>query len=229
MKFMRRLHKWLALAVALQLLIWIGTGIIMSWLDAREAAGSNTRIAPMAVFPLSTLSTPPLAIAELPLDFESADKISLQRLLTRPVYRVESRHNTLLLDAISGDPVIIDANLAAELARDTYEGAGQPSGSEYLPTGSEEVVDFHHPLWRVNFADEINTRVYVAAMDGHVLAHRNDTSELLDFLLMLHFMDYTQQHNFNNFLIIGFGFGTLWLALSGAILLVNSVRRIGLR
>ncbi len=227
MKFMRSLHKWLALAVALQLLIWTGTGIIMSWLDASEAAGSNTRIAPMAAFPLSTLSVPPLAIAELPLDFESTHKISLQRLLTRPVYRVESRYSTLLLDAVSGDPITIDAKLAAELASDTYEGAGQPSGTDYLPDGSSEVADFHQPLWRVTFEDENATRVYVAAMDGRVVAHRNSTSELLDFLLMLHFMDYAQQHNFNNFLSITFGFGTLWLALSGATLLLSSLRRRG--
>jgi hypothetical protein len=42
---------------------------------------------------------------------------------------------------------------------------------------------------------------------------------------MLHFMDYARTHSFNNPQIIVVGFLTLWLALSGLLLVITSFTR----
>jgi hypothetical protein len=49
---------------------------------------------------------------------------------------------------------------------------------------------------------------------------------VVDFLLMLHFMDYTRAHHFNNPQIIVIGFLALWLTISGLLLVkANFTRR----
>ena len=72
----------------------------------------------------------------------------------------------------------------------SYRESGSLISSKYLLDGSEEVANAG-AVWRVAFDDGIATRVYISALDGAVLAHRNRYWKVVDFLLMLHFMDYT--------------------------------------
>lgn len=81
----------------------------------------------------------------------------------------------------------------------------------------------------MDFDDALATRAWVDARDGRLLGHRNDRSALFESLLKLHLMDYDGGHDFNHPLIIAVAFVTPWLALSGALLRVFSLRRAGLR
>ena len=107
----------------------------------------------------------------------------------------------------------------------SYSGEGNSLSTQELQQGSDEMRGAPDALWRIDFSDPLNTRVYVSAEDGRVLAHRNDRWELLDFLLMLHFMDYIRADSFNNPQNIIIGFATLWLAFSGLILVFYSFSR----
>jgi Na(+)-translocating NADH:ubiquinone oxidoreductase F subunit len=115
--------------------------------------------------------------------------------------------------------------LAEEIATKSYRGNGHVSSSERLDSGSNEVRAVKAPVWRVDFEDSLATRVYVTAEDGQLLAHRNNRWKAVDFLLMLHFMDYVRADSFNNLQIIIVGFGTLWIALSGLLLVFYSFSR----
>ena len=78
------------------------------------------------------------------------------------------------------------------------------------------------PLWRVDFADERNTRYYVSASEGRLVERRNDAWALFDVFWMLHTMDYANRDDFNTPWVIAFALGALWLAISGGFLLVKS-------
>jgi len=225
----RRLHKYLGLLVFAQLLVWVGSGVILSILDAGEAGGRNTRIRPAADFPLVMRIESPIAISDLPIQFESVHKIGLRQLLGHPVFQVETGNGTELFDAKSGQPFRIDEARAKALALDTYGGGGAVIDVNYLASGSADFVSPDTALWQVSFDDERHTMAYITAADGRLVLHRNDTTQWVDFLLMLHFMDYLEENSFNNIQVIVLGFCMLWLAMSGLILLYNSLVKVGFR
>jgi Na(+)-translocating NADH:ubiquinone oxidoreductase F subunit len=224
MIFLRKLHKWLTLVIGIQLIIWLVTGTVVSFLNQQDVSGGTTRQA--VTGGASVVSSDDLFPSrQLPIANESIGSIALVRLLDRPVYRVEVAGTATLFDATSGVEVVVNKQLAEEIARSSYVGDGKIIGSELLALGSDEVRDFHRPIWRVNTDDDLATRVYVSPEDGRVLAHRNSSWKVVDFLLMLHFMDYFREDSFNNPQIIIVGFGTLWIAISGLLLIFFSFSR----
>ena len=42
-RLLRFLHRWLSLIIGLQLLVWVGTGLLMSLIDQTQAGGGTTR------------------------------------------------------------------------------------------------------------------------------------------------------------------------------------------
>lgn len=46
--WMRKLHKWIGLIIALQFLLWMGSGVVMSLLDASKVQGREFRVKPSA-------------------------------------------------------------------------------------------------------------------------------------------------------------------------------------
>lgn len=222
----RVLHKWLGLLVFVQVLVWSVTGLLISWVDAEVAAGVTTR-APAGASPVLQ-GDALLPVATLAMQRDDLQSVRLMQVDGTPVYRLGYAQGVRLLDAATGEAFAIDADRARRIASASYSGDAPATDVERLQY-PEELVGFSGAAWRVDFDDEPGTRAYVDANDGRVLGHRNDRSALVEFLLMLHFMDYDGGHDFNNPLIISLGFVTLWLALSGALLLVSALRREGLR
>ena len=224
MIFVRKLHKWLTLLIGVQLIIWLVTGTIISFIDQAEVSGNETRQSmseqkladPIRVlYPSHQLSIAP----------ELIESIGLTKILRQPVYRIEHSGESTLFDATTGSELRIDKRLAEAIARNSYRGDGDITNSELIELGSDEVRDFAGPIWRVDIDDDLATRVYVSPGDGQVLAHRNSRWKAVDFLLMLHFMDYPREDSFNNWQIIIVGFGTLWIAISGVLLVLFSFGR----
>jgi len=224
MIFMRKLHKWLTLVIGVQLIVWLVTGTVISLINQEEVGGGVTR-QPVSAGALAAPFGKLFPSTKLTLDTTAVQAITLLRILQHPVYRVELAGEVALFDASTGDQVQIDKPLAEAIARTSYTGIGEIASSELSASGSDEVRDFQGPIWRVNFADDLATRVYVSSRDGQVLAHRNSSWKIVDFLLMLHFMDYVRADSFNNPQIIVVGFGTLWIAISGVLLVLYSFSR----
>jgi Na(+)-translocating NADH:ubiquinone oxidoreductase F subunit len=224
MIFFRKLHKWLTLIIGIQLIIWLLTGTIISFIDQDKVSGNVTRVASSDGSSLST-SESYFPVSRLPLRESSIRTVTLELFLGHPVYRVDQGDTGALFDARSGKRLTINSALAEEIATKSYRGNGHVSSSERFDSGSNEVRAVKAPVWRVNFKDSLATRVYVAAEDGQLLAHRNNRWKVVDFLLMLHFMDYVRADSFNNLQIIIVGFGTFWIALSGLLLVFYSFSR----
>ena len=224
MMFLRKLHKWLSLAIGIQVLLWVLSGCVISLLDAQTAGGRLTR---QAIPNGSSLAEfgPLVGLENLPLAQEKVRSVALDTFFYRPVYRVALANSTLLFDAQTGRELIIDKPMAQRIALASYSGEGQLLDTQKLPQGSDEMRGVSGALWRSDFSDSLATRVYISAQDGRVLAHRNARWALLDFLLMLHFMDYERDDSFNNPQIIIITFATLWLTVSGFLLLFYSFSR----
>ncbi|WP_203322485.1 2Fe-2S iron-sulfur cluster-binding protein [Pseudoxanthomonas beigongshangi] len=219
--WLRKLHKWVGLIIAVQFVLWMASGLMMAWLEHDKVQGhefraraAEPRAWPTDARPAST------ALAAVGGD---AFTVASGWLLERPVYQVFDGARTHLVDARTGTRLAIDAALAGQLARASYTGPGQAAPARLLER-TLEVRDHPGRLWRVDFDDAEETTVYLAADTGQVLQHRNRTWRLFDVFWMLHIMDYSGRVDFNNPLVVSAGIGGLWMALTGVWLLFASFR-----
>lgn len=219
--WMRRLHKWVGLIIALQFLLWMVSGLIMALLDKDSVRGNRYRAqaqeAP-AAWPLDAVGTAAIAAAT-----GGSHVISSAWLLDRPVYRSFDGESYQLYDAFDARPIKIDAAIAKSIAAASYTGPGA-AHAPVLFNSTMEARAHSGQLWRVNFDDQEGTTAYLSAQTGELIVHRNTLWRAYDIFWMLHIMDYTGRSNFNNPLVIGMGIGGLWMALTGMWLLVASFR-----
>lgn len=218
--WLRKLHKWVGLVIALQFILWVASGLLMSLLDQGTVLGNTykAKAAPPVRWPLD---------AKAPQDVIASSSKAIHNIESgwldgTAVYRLEGANGAWLADARTGLPVSVDASRAAAIATRAYTGPGRPGQARLMPEPDLEVREHAGPIWRVDFGDALATTVYLSAQDGKVLEHRNDTWRLFDIAWMLHIMDYTGRKNFNNPLVIMMAAGGLWMALTGIWLLFAS-------
>ena len=221
---LRALHKWLAIVIGLQVVIWVTSGMIISLLDQQIVGGRSTKQAAPVDHLIGSVSK---LVPLRSLDINSAEAITavrLERVVATLIYRITTTSETKTFDAETGAAFALTDPQVKRLASASYGGVGSLTSSEYLVDGSEEVPNAG-AVWRVVFNDGIATRVYLSALDGSVVAHRNRYWKVVDFLLMLHFMDYPRAHHFNNPQIIIIAFLALWLTISGLLMVKTNFTR----
>jgi hypothetical protein len=214
-----RTHKWLAIIIGAQLLLWFASGALMSFLPIDRVHGDHL-VDRKAAAPLPRGSTfaPPSAIvgaADAPIE-----AITYRMWLGRPVAEVATAKGTRLFDAATGQALPAPtAREAEEIARLAWRGGARPAAKvERIERASPEYRGTL-PAWRVAFADLDSTRVFVAADTGRISAVRTGTWRLYDFFWGLHIMDWTNHENFNTPWLLAFAIGGLALWLGGAVLL----------
>ncbi len=213
-----RLHKWLALIIGAQLLIWFASGALMSFWPIDEIHGDHL-VDRKTVEPLAADVT--LADPASYLRGTGADRVTLRMLNGRAVAEVVRGRDIRLFDATAGTPLpAVDAQSAAAIARKAWIG-----GAVAAPTTCKVVAaspEYRGPLpaWRVAFPDADRTSVFVAADTGQIAAVRTANWRLFDFFWGLHIMDWTERDNFNSWWLLAFAIGGLVLGLAGTVLLV---------
>lgn len=219
-----RFHKWLALVVGLQILLWVVGGLVMSVLPIERVRAEHTIAAPdLRPLGLDGLVAPHEAarLAGAGVVFEA----QLDRWLDRTVYRFETASGPLMVDAATGEALSpIDEAAARQVALAGYAGDEPIGAVEYFDDPSWE---YRHAgaAWRVTMADGEGTRLYISPSTGEITARRNDTWRIFDFFWMLHIMDYSERTNFNHPLLIGAAGLALATVLAGLVLLFVRMRR----
>lgn len=217
-----KFHKWLAILVGIQVLLWMATGALMSFLDIEEVRSEHL------------ISRAPETLSDraaLPgwLDTsEGVVSVTTRALGGRAVTEVRLADGSgSLHDPESGRRLSpITATTARAIARRAWSG---PQTSIDTVRFVEEAVgtEFRGPVpaWQVTYGDEDTTRIYIDASSGMVLAARSDTWRLFDFIWGLHIMDWTQRDRINSWWLLLFGIGGTVIALSGFVLLANRMPR----
>ena len=214
-----RTHKWLAIIIGAQLLLWFTSGALMSFLPIDRVHGDHLvdRKAVTAL-PSDVPLTPPSAIvatAAAPIE-----AVTYRMWLGRPVAEVTTAKGTRLFDARTGvalpSPTATEAEAAARAA---WRGDGPPKTTVKRIERASPEYRGTLPAWRVAFADAESTRVFVAADTGRIAAVRTGTWRLYDFFWGLHIMDWQNHENFNTPWLLAFAIGGLAFWLGGAVLL----------
>ena len=218
----RRTHKWLALFVGIQVVLWTLTGFYMVTVHIDYIHGDHLVRPPQGgSFTPDSLVKPAEVIASLP----GTSELRLQRLLGRAVWRAETPAAPVLIDAETGARIapLTKAQVEA-VARSLYTGDPTIVSTRLLTVSPLEMQTRKPPYWQVEFAGWNRPTLYIAPTTGELISRRHALWRVFDFAWMLHIMDYDERSNVNNPLLRVATWSAVAMALSGAWLLFWSIR-----
>ncbi|MCF8880387.1 PepSY domain-containing protein [Hyphobacterium sp. SN044] len=219
-----RIHKWVALAVGLQIVLWVLGGVVMSAIPIERVHGDHN-IAPQTAGALDLDGVlAPMEVAEragvVPLRAELRDYLG------RTVYVFSTIAGPVRVDARSGErlPPVTEEE-ARRVARADYAGDDEIAEVRFFPEPTWEYRR-EGPAWRVEFADGEHTRLYVSTESGSVTARRNDSWRVFDTFWALHIMNFGDREDFNHPLLIIASVLALISSLAGFYLLFPWIARL---
>ena len=219
----RRTHKWLALVVGVQALLWTLTGLYMVVVHIDIIHGDHLMRAPVAEpYNLSGLAQPSRIVAAAP----GVSELRLQRFFGRPVWRAETPEGARLFDARSGAPLpALTESQVREQARRIFTGDSRIVSVSLLTRAPQEMQSRKPPYWQVEFKGWNRPTLYLSPATGELISRRHALWRVFDFAWMLHIMDYDERTDVNNPLLRVATWSAFAMALSGAWLLIWSFQR----
>jgi len=227
MTLLRKAHKWLALIVGLQFLIWVITGFLFTLVDSEKSHGQIYRakqnIEQVPHFPEQLLTnTQLIEKVASSISEQNINSIELKPFQLQWYYLLHTTAGRYLFSATTGEQLKVEESLALSLILQSYQGPGELKQLQLLTTPIAGVNHAKGRVWQAHFNDEINTNVYLEQNTGRILKHTNDTSNYNSILKMLHFMDYNGAGHFNSWWIIIMALLATLLSCSGLFWLVNN-------
>lgn len=223
-KLSRKIHKWFALVLGIQLFLWALSGFYMVAVNIDIIHGDM--LVKDVQRDVSYDDSSYIPLEQLAIRHPDAQSITLKSMMGRPVYQITGE-STLLLDAKNGRQLSpLDAQTATQIASYHYAGEGEVRHVELLESNPPtELQERSLPLWRVDFDDIWNSSFYIDPYTGEFTTRRHTLWRVFDFLWMLHVMDYDERADINNMVLRIFSvFGT-FLGLTGVWMLYFSFRR----
>jgi hypothetical protein len=232
----RKIHRYMALLVSLQLLAWTLGGIYFSWNSIDKIHGDHlkkTNGIEATQQPLISTNDAITAINDL----KQLKSIRVIRIIDKPAYRVkysskDSDNKTQLVNAIDGSLMpAINKQQAIKIAQTNASFVAAVAKVEYLTQTSShhEYREKSLPAWAITFDYSSSPTFYVASEQGTLTSVRHTSWRIFDFLWMLHTMDYQTRDDFGNWLIKIFSVLALITAISGIVLFIISSRRLNKR
>ena len=216
-RFFQHAHRWLGLLLGVQILLWMMSGVVMSWFSIELVRGQTTSVVD---FPQELDARNYAAPGGVIAQIDGARDVRLKTWLGRPVYIVEGSAQTAMFSALSGKRLspISEAN-ARTVARRDFAGEGEIATVQLTKNPPPEYRGAT-PVWRVNFDDWMQSRLYISPYTGEVVSRRNRVWRLYDFFWMLHIMDYEDRTDFNNPLLKAASATGLLFALTGLFMVI---------
>jgi hypothetical protein len=196
-----KIHKWLALLMAIQILFWFVSGLFFAVFPIERVRSEHVIAEPAAApVPFDVAADGLLRLGSAGV---TGDKLELGMLLGRPVALIgASGGRPALYDLTTGRRISpLSMNAAARIAEADHAGGARAARIERVTANSPEYRGAL-PAWRVDFDDGANRALYVAADTGAVTARRSTLWRVYDFLWGLHIMDWRGHEDFNSPLLI---------------------------
>ena len=214
-----QIHKWIALVVAIQVLGWVLGGLIMTAIPIERVRGEN-HIASNVLPPIDLKRLVPLDKQLTLADTTNPGTVTLKNTPRGPVWFIQvAGGSESWWNAYTGENVDeINAADARRYAAFGYKGSGKLTALDYEETAPKE-AQVSGPLWRASFGDVEHTRLYLDAFTGEVLSRRSSVWAFYDFFYQIHIMNFGASRSYNHPLIIIAASLTLFVVLTGFILL----------
>ncbi len=214
---LKKLHKWFAVIVATQLLIWVVSGLVFSFIDHKEVGGK---------FIFENQQTISLSqsvdFSQVLLLFPNATSVTLLSVDQQMAFKLAINDTIKIVDAVTFEEMFITKSLIKSIANASYRGAGKLTEINKITDPTDENRGMQLPLWQLVYDDQYNSHLYFSAVTGEFQGVRTASWRVFDFFMMLHFMDLFERGNFNNALIIFFANVLVLFSLSGMLLISSS-------
>lgn len=219
----RRAHRWIALVVGVQALLWMLSGLYMTAISIDLIHGDHLAHVAAEPLPEAVVQVDSSALSER---YPGLTGFKLKQLMGQTVYELHQGGKTTLVDSTTGVELPpLGEHQARQLASSLYRGDGTIQSMHLLKEAPSEVANRPVPLWQANFSDRGHTTLYLSATTGELLARRHSFWRLYDFLWMFHIMDYETRSDVNNSLMRVAASVGLLFSLSGVWLLIYSFRK----
>ncbi|MCF6192963.1 MAG: PepSY domain-containing protein [Kangiellaceae bacterium] len=216
----KRLHKWFALLVGIQLILWIVSGIAFSFIDHDQVNGDfifaesyNKRSKPL---------TQLVDFQRWANKYPTARQIRQFNLDDRNMVEVIRKQQSQLFNADSMEAISVDKSMINNIVKASYQGGGIIKSTQLTTIKTDENRTLALPIWEVAFDDQYATSLYFSSTTGEYRGVRTNSWRLNDFFLMLHFIDYGQRGDFNHWLIIFAAAVLVFFSMSGMLLVYSS-------
>lgn len=220
-KTSRKLHKWLMLIVGIQMLVWAVTGTYMVVMNIDFIHGDSLVVIDNKKINNNQVQ---FSLAALQQKFPKAERISLttrlsQTLRSQVVYQFKNGDNWQLASAQDGELLSnFNKKQAQAIALNRYTGKGDIIATELLTEPNGEVSPRILPAWEVSFNDFAAPRLYISSKTGELVAKRHDYWVLFDWLFRFHIMDYGEEENAGNRLLLTIALISLLASITGVVL-----------
>jgi len=196
-----KIHKWLALLMAIQILFWFVSGLFFAVFPIERVRSEHVIAeSPARPVPFATAADGLLRLGSAGV---TGERIEIRTLLDRPVVLVSQGEGRPALYDLAGGARLSPLPAAAALRIAEADHAGETRAAR-VERVVENSTEYRGPLpaWRVDFADGAGRSLYVAADTGVVTARRSTLWRTFDFLWGLHIMDWRGREDFNTPLLI---------------------------
>ena len=190
----RKIHRYLSIFIAIQLLLWTISGIYFAFNKIELIRGEQYRLPLDKEFRIFTR-----------LDQQIIEE-NINGIKTYSTYpdgkkiNVLTQEEALVIAKIKTSLIPINATLITE----------DSAGSEYRGRPL--------PLYKISTDTKDKINIYVNPMTGDILSIRSDSWRIWDFFWALHIMDYKDRENINNILLKIFSILALVTSGSGIVL-----------
>lgn len=178
---LRAFHRWLGAALCLLFLVWLGSGIVMTFAGF-PSVPERERLAQAPALGAESVRIQPPALANVTAD---AQAIELVALGTRAIYRVQSAARTTSVFADTGERLsLIDEAAALAVAsswlhREPVSSARLAEVDQWTPQANRHG---ELPFLRVSAGDAAQTELYVSLSDGEVVQRTTARTRFLAWI-----------------------------------------------
>lgn len=218
-RFFRRWHRRISVVVAMQMVIWIATGLYFNLMDSQWYSTHHNKAEQVeSQCQPDIVSLQQLTLSEAPVYIElKQNSLGCYLLIHhKNVFHQYQKMQARTFDASTGQEL---SNLSKpevlSLAQNSYQGPGEITGLARMASGTSSNSKQQNPVWRVDFDDEVGTSVYIHSVTREVIRHENDNSRFHQLMFTLHFMDYFGTGGFNHWLLKLFAVMALLLTATG--------------
>ena len=212
----RTFHKYLSLAISIQLLLWTVSGIYFAFNKIELIRGEQY---------LLNEDVSNLDLTEIKGTFNTKS-INIVKRLDKWILRLEGE-TQVYYRALNGEELMeLNELETIEIVRQKTSLIPLKAVKINSQSRGSEFRGRKLPLYKVSTESEDNINVYVGAMSGEIAAIRSDSWRTWDFMWGAHIIDYRDRDNIDNFLLKVLSILALISALSGIALFFKTFKRI---
>ena len=212
----RTFHKYLSLAISIQLLLWTVSGIYFAFNKIELIRGEQY---------LLNEDVSNLDLTDIKGTFNTKS-VNIVKRLDKWILRLEGE-TQVNYKALNGEELMeLNELEAIEIVRQKTSLIPLKAVKINSQSRGSEFRGRKLPLYKVSTESEDNINVYVGAMSGEIAAIRSDSWRTWDFMWGAHIIDYRDRDNIDNFLLKVLSILALISALSGIALFFKTFKRI---